>query len=746
MQVVKELQRRNVFRVAIGYIVSTWLLLQVADLAIEHIGSPPWVMKTLMLVMALGFPIVLFFSWAYEVTPEGIKREVDIDRSASITPVTGQKLDRAIFVVVILAVAYVVVEKYVLPSPTTAETSEAVAQVAQPSVEDQTSPTEAAATNTDKSIAVLPFVNMSADESSAYFSDGLADTLLHMLAQVPELRVAARTSSFQFRDQTMDIAKIGEQLKVGAILEGSVQKAGDKVRVTAQLIDVDTGFHLWSGNFDRELDDVFRIQDEIAEEVVAALKLSLLDQSNAPLDFEQTEDIGAYTEYLLAVDALASENTESLESAVSHLQEAIRRDPNYAQAHAMLGRGYLELDNYGMLVSEQALPAAREAANRALDLSPTSVTAITVLAESERRDGNYDQAGRLFERALADRPNDILTLRYYAGYLTSSDYRVAEAMEIWPQIMSLDPLFETSYIALANLLMVQQRYAEASAVLAELDNINPDNPSAVAVAGDIEMGQGNLAAAVPLAQRAAALDPGDPELPFNVAQLYLVLEMPAEASRWFDRTIEVDPEHPYSRVAPLILSYYLQQDPGDSFSLAVELLNDRIDDRGIARNFAILVMIEHAAKTEQWEVALDTLDNLYPTLFDDPPEGLDKDRGATFMVGWALMQSGETDRATHLLQASREKDKEWMDAINVVTVDSLWLELLLGNKDGAAEMLTDLGRTKYFFSSQPMFIQHSDLLDPLRDEPAFQAIIDEYQTNAAEQRQILQAMTDEAKL
>jgi len=745
MQVVKELQRRNVIRVAIGYVVSSWLLLQVADLAIEHIGSPPWVMKTIMLVLALGFPVVLFFSWAYEVTPEGLKREVEVDRSASITPVTGQKLDRAIIVVVIMAVAYVVVEKYVLPGRLTPDTPEVAAQDAPLRVESQAASTETVVPDTDKSIAVLPFVNMSADESSVYFSDGLADTLLHMLAQVSELRVAARTSSFQFRDQTMDIARIGEQLNVGAILEGSVQKAGDKVRVTAQLIDVNTGYHLWSGNFDRKLDDIFRIQDEIANEVVTALKVSLLDQSSEPLVFEQTEDVGAYTEYLLAVDALASQNTDSLTSAVGHLQEAIRLDPNYAQAYATLGRTYLALDEYGMVVSDQAIPKAREAANRALDLSPRSVTAIAVLAEAERRDRNLEEAGQLFSRALSESPNDILSLRYYASYL-AQERRIAEAEVIWRQIISLDPLYETSYIAFANLLLLQQRYAESSAVLAELDNINPDNPSAVSMAGAIEQVKGNLAAAMVLKKRAATLDPGDPELPFSVGRLYLALEMPTEASRWFDRAFEIDPEHPYSRATPLVLDYYLQRNPEDSFRLAIELLNDGIDNRGPARTIAMLIVIEHATKTGQIELALDTLDNLYPNLFDDPPEGLDKSISGTFMVGWALIQSGETDRGTHLLQTVRKFDKDFTEAFNLVRIMSLWTELLLDNKDGAAEMLADFGRTKHFDPIYPALIRHGSLLVPLRDKPAFKALLNEYQENAKEQRQILQAMTDEAQL
>lgn len=378
-----------------------------------------------------------------------------------------------------------------------------------------------------------------------------------------------------------------------------MQKAGDKVRVTAQLIDVNTGYHLWSGTFDRKLDDIFRIQDEIANEVVTALKVSLLDQSSGPLEFEQTDDVGAYTEYLLAIDALASQSTDSLESAVSHLQEAIGRDPKYAQAHATLGRAYLALDSYGMLVSDQAIPKARETANRALDLSPGSVTAIAVLAEAEHRDGNIEQAGQLFSRALSASPSDIVTPRFYVGFLLDEGLRIAEAEETMRQIISLDPLYESSYIGLANLLAAQQRYAEASAVFAELDKINPDNPSAVNQAGGIEQEQGNLAVAMVLKQRAAALDPADPELPFDVATLYLALEMPTEAGRWFDRAIEIDAGHPVSRAAPLVLDYYLQRNPDDSYRLAVELLKDRIDDRGLARWQAMLMVNEHAEKTDQ---------------------------------------------------------------------------------------------------------------------------------------------------
>jgi len=251
----EELRRRNVYRIGVAYAIVTWLFLQVIDIVAPIFDLPNSAPKLALTLLAIGFPIALIFAWAYEITPDGIKRETKVDRSQSITSRTGRRLDLLIIGVLVVVVGMLLVDKFLLPgSP---ETTEIIA-------DEVTDPPEIV-----PSVAVLPFTNMSADADSGYFSDGLADTVLHMLAQVRELRVAARTSSFQFRDQTLDIAKIGEQLNVSTILEGSVQRSGDKIRVTAQLIDVSNGYHLWSGNFDRDLVDVFAIQDEIASEVVA---------------------------------------------------------------------------------------------------------------------------------------------------------------------------------------------------------------------------------------------------------------------------------------------------------------------------------------------------------------------------------------------------------------------------------------------------------------------------------------------
>jgi TolB-like protein/Flp pilus assembly protein TadD len=738
VQLYSELQRRNVVRVAIGYIVSSWILIQVADLVLENIGSPKWVIQSIMLVLALGFPVVAFFSWAYEVTPEGIKRESEVDRSQSITHVTRRKLDRSIMAVLVIALVYFAFDKYVLTDGPDTAIAEPVAEEAEAPTPTNSAVADDATADMGKSIAVLPFVNMSADKSSEYFSDGLADTVLHMLAQIRELRVAARTSSFQFRDQTMDIAAIGSQLNVGAVLEGSVQRAGDKIRVTAQLIDVSNGYHLWSGNFDRNLDDVFAIQDEIASEVVSALKLSLLGNSGDRVGTDDTDNIDAYTEFLLAVNDLSSPNTETLPSAARHLQEAVRLDPNYARAHSALGRVYLELEGYGLMGTTEAISAARNAASRALDVAPTSSEALAVLGWADLQDGKLQPAGELLAEAIKNGPSDVIALQYFAGFLTA-DARPAEAAETYRRVIRLDPLSENPYIGLAGLLRSEKKFSEAHELVAKRLEMAADSPSLRASQSDNELAQGNLAAATRIMIEAHNLDPDDADMPALVGRYYLALDMPTEARRWFDRAVEIDPQHPLSLSAPLFLNYYLQQNDNENFQLARQLLEDGIDERQSSRFMALLVLVEYAAKADRNDIALEVLDNLYPNLFDDPPTDLTRNTAATFFAGMALLQSGDEERGTHLLRFYVDYQSRYEDVYRV-NRSSLAGRLLLGDIDNAKEKLPAFVENRYYWEMNRMLLEHSSLFDPLREEPAFVQMIDDYQREAGEQRTLLQAM------
>jgi len=269
---LNELKRRNVFRVAVGYVVSSWLLVQVADLVLQNTAAPAWVIQTIMLVLALGFPVVVFFSWAYEVTPEGIKRESEIDRSESITHVTGRKLDHAIVAVLVIALAYFAYDKFVLSGNREAALVEAATQA----VSEQAVGAGVSA-ETSKSVAVLPFTALSSGEDDGYFADGLTEEILNSLAALPELLVTARTSSFHFKDLNLPVPEIAATLGVDNVVEGSVRRSGNQLRITAQLIRAADGFHLWSQTYDRTMDDVFAVQEDIATSIAETLNVLLND-------------------------------------------------------------------------------------------------------------------------------------------------------------------------------------------------------------------------------------------------------------------------------------------------------------------------------------------------------------------------------------------------------------------------------------------------------------------------------------
>ena len=273
-QLFDELKRRNVIRVAVAYLVAAWLVLQVADLVLENTAAPDWVMQVFMLLFALGFPLVLIFSWAYELTPEGLKREKEVDRTRSVTHQTGKKLNQITIGLLVVVVLVVAAERLLMPH----------SGVSTPATETAGTP--------DRSIAVLAFEDLSQDGDQEYFADGLSEELLNVLAQNPELQVAGRTSSFAFKGQNKDLREIGELLNVAHILEGSVRKAGNRIRVTAQLINAEDGYHLFSESYDRDLTDLFAVQDELAARISEALHTELIGTASVQ---EVTEsEIAAY--------------------------------------------------------------------------------------------------------------------------------------------------------------------------------------------------------------------------------------------------------------------------------------------------------------------------------------------------------------------------------------------------------------------------------------------------------------------
>jgi TolB-like protein len=428
-----ELKRRNVFRVTVAYVISAWLLAQVADLVLDNIAAPDWVMQTILLVLVLGLAPVVFFSWAYEVTPEGIKREAEVDRSQSITHVTGRKLDRTITFVLLLAVAYFAIDKFVLapaqPVATPAETGEEIIETA-------------AAGNT---IAVLPFVNMSGYEENEYFSDGLSEELLNVLAKNPALQVAARTSAFSLKGEKLEIGEIGRRLNVDHVLEGSVRKSGDQVRITAQLIRVDNGYHLWSETYDRSLNDIFAVQDEIAAKITAALLPQLVGEAasamTAPSSSGYEVPAEAYQRYLLARDQFNRLTQSTIGSAYDQLKQLVREYPDYAEAQALYA--HVTLMNSARMEGDIpwviAEPQVRRTLEKASALEPDLPEIYLVEGLLHARIYDPETAIGFFERAIELNPSYAEAYRHLseAAMRLGRSARAWEALEI---ARKLDPI------------------------------------------------------------------------------------------------------------------------------------------------------------------------------------------------------------------------------------------------------------------------------------------------------------------
>ena len=638
-----ELKRRNVYRVGIAYAIASWLLLQVIDVVEPIIGIPEWVPKLILVLLAVGLPLALIFAWAYEMTPEGLKREKEVDRTASITHETGQRLNRIIIGVLVIAVGVLLVDRS-MPDRRKEQTAKPVADAAV-----EAARADEVVTTGAPSIAVLPFANMSADESSTYFSDGLADTLLHMLAQIREIRVAARTSSFQFRDQNTDITKIAEALNVGTVLEGSVQKAGNKIRVTAQLIEAESGYHLWSGNFDRDLDDVFAIQDEIANEVVAALKVSLLGEAAEKLSQHETDNVEAYTEYLLGINDINEYSFESLRRGEQRFLNAVRLDPGYALAWARLGHLYLDMEGTGAGNRREMNEKARDAASKALDLDPQSALAIAVLGTVELNLGDEDAAADLFERAIELGPNEPFA-HQQLGQLYSTNFQGTEAIGAFEAALILDPLSTTIH----NDLILQHRflrqYDKADEYVTKLLKIAPESPLPWYRKSELEFQRGNWAQATIDTMQAFEYDPDDPELATMIGEHYLAIDDPASARRWFDRAVEIDASHPVSRAAPLAIYLYEDRTSADGATLARRLIEDGLAERQGSRALALQVIWDDAERNDTWDEWLEFLSAYFPEYFEADGNWSHRSLNTTWFLGAMLIAAGRDEQGLRVMQ------------------------------------------------------------------------------------------------
>jgi adenylate cyclase len=439
MSLIDELKRRKVFKVAAAYLVVGWLLIQVASTVAPQLNLPDWAPRLVTFIILLGFPIALVLAWILDVTPEGIK----VDKA----PVGTKRMIVVAAILVALAVGW-----YWKTRP---------ASVASDAGVDA------------RSIAVLPFVNMSEDKSNEYFSDGISEEILNVLARMADLRVAARTSSFSFRAQEKEVPLIGRELNVRMVLEGSVRKQGDRVRVTAQLIDASNGYHVWSQTYDRDLKDIFAIQDEIAGAIAQELKIKLDAAPASVATAADTSDLVAYQLYLKAMGLWTARGEQNLVQAEALFHAALKRDPSYAKAWAGLALTYAILPEWSSRPLAQTRPAGRDAAEHALALNPDlpePYAALGYLAASEFR---FDTARAMFKRSLTLAPSYATGHQWSAETLDWEGDNDAALGEI-RKAAALDPKSSIVSSVLASLLLSAGRDDEALAACDSIVAINTE--------------------------------------------------------------------------------------------------------------------------------------------------------------------------------------------------------------------------------------------------------------------------------
>jgi len=508
-----ELKRRNVIRIALFYGAGAWLILQVSDVVLEVVAAPEGSLRLIAIMLALGFPFALVLAWVFEITPDGIKRESELDRSQLPAAASARKLDIATIAVLSLAIVLLLWDNLGGRSdPAQVTVERAPATVAPPH--------EGAR---DLSIAVLPFVNMSPDPDNEYFSDGLAEEVLNVLARMQDFRVAGRTSSFAFKGRQEDLRAIGERLGVANILEGSVRKQGDNIRVTAQLIDARNGYHLWSDTYDRRLDDIFAIQDEIATEVVKALRLTLLAADEAVISQTVKGDVEAYNHYLRGQSHVRLRTRSGLERALEEFQQAILIDPDYAPPYAGIAMVYALFDNYGYRSLAETEELAHRALERALTLDPQSDEAWAVrgllLGQGPRAPQRRAEARAALERAVEINPNNAFARLWLASMLLP-DYEAARTA--LQQAYELDPLSPVIIYRRAMDAVEWQDPAGFERYQGELQDVAPDWFITWQAAGTAAQRAGRLAEAALAFERAVELNP---EYAGSLAPLAASLEM-----------------------------------------------------------------------------------------------------------------------------------------------------------------------------------------------------------------------------
>ena len=733
-----ELKRRNVYKVAVAYAVVAWLLIQLASILFPTFEAPAWVMKVFVALVAAGFPIALILAWAFELTPQGIQRAADAG-AARKSPRSGW-----IVLVAITAVAAAAVGLWQWQS--------------RPGEKLPSSAAEPPASAEMKSVAVLPFVNMSGDPANEYFSDGITEEILNAIAHLPDLRVAARTSSFAYKGKNEDIAAIARNLRVNNVLEGSVQRIGDRIRVTAQLIDASSGLHLWSHRFDeRDAKDLFAVQDEIAQAIARALKLTF---EGRPSVRSGTENLASHDAYLKALDATG--NKRDVPQALRFIDQAIALDPKFAAAYALKAK---LLSNMAFLFTTNSSAAYDQyvaqgdiAAKRAVELDPTLADGYFALGEIARRRGDQATATENFTRATKLKPADPLAWQGLG--LTAPDWATSLKHFRHAKELGMTDLYLDRQIA--TVLDAMGQVEQAHGILLEVHRSHPEFIPAYVDLGRYEMWlRGRPDRALQFFVEAYRKAPAfvDASVPINAypALVFIVSGDVKEAELWLARASATAPDSP--AVAALQLLLATARNNSAEVSKLVSDLPSRpgiaAAQRGFAGDAAILGGNFEAAA------------NIFRELIDssaakgDPNKPTMGLRRRQLKLGYSLSKLGKTAEAASVLQDihiavaaeprfSLGGGSNYYETSSGIFYTDAELHATRGEKEKSLEalksMLTLPDDGLIPIGSLPVAIEDSPLLESVRDTPEFAEFRNEVARRRAVMKRRVEAMRDQLGL
>ena len=643
MDILQELKRRNVLKVVFTYLVVGWLFTEVLTTILPELGAPQWASRMVILAFALGFIPAAVLPWLYELTPEGIKRESDIARGEA-----SRSKSRAFDYIAIAAAAILIVTIAVLGARTTVDES----------------PTANTALGAS-SVAVLPFANMTGDARNDYFSDGLTETLIHMLAQMRDLQVAARTSSFAFKGQSKTIREIADALSVSHVLEGSVQLADNRVRVTAQLIRADDGFHVWSNTIERPFDDIFAIQDEIARKVGSALSASLLGSEPAPsVAAPDTENPDAYDLYLQALAERATFSYGGLQAAEDLLKGALATDPDFLDAKTELAINYLHQYETGLIGRDEAMTNCSAMTRQVLAERPDDPMAnalrvyVGIAGSAEAADPGqvYDAIDKL-ERLLTENP-DIYQIRILLGQVLQRVQNYDRALVVHLEALQKEPYNPRVHYELGSLYLLLDRPADARAALQRSLELESRQPNAHVRLAAVNSQLGDGVATVKHLLRAFEIDPRDHELPAGIALFLYGLGLVEEGDDFRNLVRAVAPTSEVAYLLELRRAISMG-DTSATVAAAQRIIEEDAENRKGTYAEAVGQLMKIAAANGTIDETTDYLEEHAPGIFDIKADALaHKFRSAQIAAlgAWhtSLPREELMQRLDDLLGAARE--------------------------------------------------------------------------------------------